>query len=851
MPRYQSRFQGLVCDDTERRARLRDKSESLNGIDYIEVSADSLHDQRFINVFFFKDVTTADLKDAKRFSIQGGVRIKDIKVLRVLDDLKDPRHIIVEVDSPGDFSTYALAMDNSKSDLDPAYAGCEFLFKAGCPSPLDCKPGSICPQEQLIEPTIDYMAKDYASFRQALMDLMPNLMPGWREAHEADLGIALVELLAYTADQLSYYQDAVANEAFLETARQRISVRRHARLIDYQMHDGVSAQAFVHLSVRNSGTLHPQILPKDTQVLSRIDKPLGPNLPPHGPVISSDMKDDALRAAGAIFETANDAPLHPLLNEIEIYTWGGRQFCLPRNTNSVDLAGDLAFDKLAANPDDRWKLKKGDFLLFEEIKSPQNGEPKDANPRHRQAVRLTNVERREDPLEKKVLTHVTWDRADALAFPLCVSAKLVDGSRAGEYDPKISVARGNLVLASHGCTHKEIHFDPDKNQRIVSSRKRPLRIQLKEGPLSFCVPSDTGEGDLKAVKDLFRGDSRQARPQINTLEINGERWKAVTSDLLSSSRFDPHFTVETDNLGRASLRFGCGEYGRQPPAGSKIDVTYRVGVGSGGNVGADSLVHIVRPNGESKYWPDISPIAVDLPMPVRNPLPAWGGIDPESIEQVKQLSAASFHAELLRAVTEEDYARAAEKHPAVSRAMATFRWTGSWHTVFVAIDPKDRTDLPAEVEESIRGWITSYMQTGYDLKIDPPTYIPLKIEIEVCVSPNHFRSHVEEALLSALSSWTRPDGTVGFFHPDKFTFEQPLYLSKLYSAIKKVEGVDSSSVKRFIRWDEPDPEPERPGSQNNLEKGYISAGRLEVLRLDNDPSFPENGVLQLKMLGGR
>jgi hypothetical protein len=43
-------------------------------------------------------------------------------------------------------------------------------------------------------------------------------------------------------------------------------------------------------------------------------------------------------------------------------------------------------------------------------------------------------------------------------------------------------------------------------------------------------------------------------------------------------------------------------------------------------------------------------------------------------------------------VTEEDYARAAEKHPEVRKAVATFRWTGSWHTVFLAIDPEGQSE---------------------------------------------------------------------------------------------------------------------------------------------------------------
>src|SRR5439155_578231 len=53
------------------------------------------------------------------------------------------------------------------------------------------------------------------------------------------------ELLAYVGDHLSYYQDAVATEAYLDTARQRISVRRHARLMDYHMHEGCNARAWV------------------------------------------------------------------------------------------------------------------------------------------------------------------------------------------------------------------------------------------------------------------------------------------------------------------------------------------------------------------------------------------------------------------------------------------------------------------------------------------------------------------------------------------------------------------------------------------------------------------------------
>ena len=107
----------------------------------------------------------------------------------------------------------------------------------------------MCPPEPRDEPEINYLAKDYASFRQLILDRLALVMPEWHERHVPDLGIALVEVLAYVGDHLSYYQDAVATEAYLDTARQRISVRRHARLVDYVLHEGCNARTWVCVEV--------------------------------------------------------------------------------------------------------------------------------------------------------------------------------------------------------------------------------------------------------------------------------------------------------------------------------------------------------------------------------------------------------------------------------------------------------------------------------------------------------------------------------------------------------------------------------------------------------------------------
>jgi hypothetical protein len=101
-----------------------------------------------------------------------------------------------------------------------------------------------------------------------------------------------------------------------------------------------------------------------------------------------------------------------------------------------------------------------------------------------------------------------------------------------------------------------------------------------------------------------------------------------------------------------------------------VDVWYRVGNGITGNIGADSLAHIVVPDPVPPGWPVIRPL--------RNPLPAAGGVDPELIEQVRQYAPAAFRATQFRAVTEQDYKQAALTIKGVAGALASFRWTGSW-----------------------------------------------------------------------------------------------------------------------------------------------------------------------------
>jgi hypothetical protein len=182
--------------------------------------------------------------------------------------------------------------------------------------------------------------------------------------------------------------------------------------------------------------------------------------------------------------------------------------------------------------------------------------------------------------------------------------------------------------------------------------------------------------------------------------------------------------------------------------------------------------------------------------------------------------------------------------------VARLRWTGSWYTVFVSVDRRGGLPVDAAFRDLMLTHLDRYRLSGHDLDIRPPVSVALDIWISVCVLPGYFASQVQLQLLQRLRSGTvaggrGPDGRVdglGFFHPDHFTFGQGLALSTLVAAAQDVTGVGLVEVRRFQRWGRP--------AADELGKGFLPAAALEVLRLDNDPNFPENGSLRLLMQGG-
>ncbi len=899
------------CD--ERRLRAVKEAGLLNGIEYVEVydqgpppPNDPLR-QRGLYVRLLQP--PAGLTPEVNVRIEGGERIRTVAAstptapeqAKLAADVDDPSTVLfVKTDSTGDFSLYTLRLvagggsDEPPAGFDPQLASVDFSFKVECPTDFDCKPVCVCPPESAEAPAIDYLAKDYDSFRALMLDRLSLLAPDWTERTPADMGVALVELLAYVGDELSYRQDAVATEAYLATARRRTSLRRHARLVDYVVHEGANARAWMRVRVNAGGVT----VARGTALLTRV-----PDLPPVLEPGSPEHRA-ALAARAETFETMGDEVLYDAHERFDFWTWGDEGCCLPRGATSATLFGD--------HP----QLKAGDVLVLAEVAGPRSGNVADADPAKRAAVRLTSVVPASDPSGGRFanpptnaavdVTEIEWDEADALQFPLCVSV---------EEHPGLVVAEawGNIVLADHGrtiageslgtvpehvleavapgacdpCDHPDpepipIRFRPTlENAPVTQARSSPAPVA--ESPMTPTLAADLGSltfspllhdfleqhgfafragpavvrgGDgawsvsdgvtvallrldggtlqLLSRPDSANGtiaaDPRAVRPAVElegTLLAETEPWLPEL-DLLASDADDARFVVEVEHDGSATLRFGDDVHGRRPETDTEFTATYRVGNGTAGNIGAGSIAHVATLDGAI--------------LGATNALAAAGGTDPEPAEAVRRDAPEAYLVQE-RAVTEDDYARMSERDPHVQRAAATFRWTGSWYTVFVTTDRLGGAPVDDPFEAELLDHLEPYRMAGYDLEVDGPRFVPLDVGLHVCVKPEYFRSDVKAAVFEVLSSGARRDGTVGFFHPDRFTFGSPVYLSAIVAAAQAVEGVESVTPVSFQR--------QRDSASSALDTGVLEMGRLEIARLDDDPSFPEHGVLVLTAGGGK
>ena len=231
----------------------------------------------------------------------------------------------------------------------------------------------------------------------------------------------LVELFAYLGDRLAYWQDAVAVEAYLGTARRRTSVRRHARLLGYRVHDGCSARVLLALSTDTALTL-----PAGAAVC---------DLPPGGDLRAGRGPRARRRGGRDLYRhrAATGAQRRPAARL-------GRPGPLPASRRDQRLPRRA--DRRRTRPGRRGPAGAG-RLPWRAARPATLGDPA-----RRFAVRLDR-----DPVVHvdalapgTDVLEVRWHAEDALVRPLTVTEPGADGGGAVR-----AVALANVVVADHGA----------------------------------------------------------------------------------------------------------------------------------------------------------------------------------------------------------------------------------------------------------------------------------------------------------------------------------------------------------------------------------------------------------------
>ncbi|MFH8732742.1 putative baseplate assembly protein [Streptomyces sp. NPDC017964] len=1030
---------------TSRRGKVR--AAQLNGVDSVEVSDDGL----LLTVMFLGKAPHG--LGPENVRIDGGRRITgitavDVSVEREEDPELDDR-FYVTLDQAGDTSEYVFSLVETDPygrpgtepfrGFDQRYHRASFSFRPDCPTPFDCKGDGEEVPDFPAAPVVDYTARDYDTIRKLLLDRLALTTPDWVERNPADLGVTLVELLAYTGDQISYQQDAVATEAYLDTARRRVSVRRHVRLIDYALHDGCTARAYVTVRTAGDTTLAPgtfRFASVDVRTLDPHDRP-----EPGTVIDENDLGDLDERGSVEVFEpvvAADPLELKAAHNTIRLWTWGGEVCTLPQGATAATLRDE--WDDPETCRDRQLGLNPGDLLVLEEVKGPRTGTPGDQDPGHRQAVRLTSVTPAVDRIEDQPVLEVTWAAEDALHFPLCLTTR---GGRDCLPVEDVTVARGNVVLVDHGrtlaglpqtatvppepavvapcepafgchdrdegnaparlvnsltdLTESGRALVPDdvrelfevvgegatvraglgleragqRHERVVPGTAYAQAVALRtllaqsvypgiaprfrpvlgRSPVVQAVPFPeartvaAGQAEriaaipgrvrqrlvelwrsardrdglaaaeideltliyglkvverfelrthpVRALRELLHKNDELLDTKIRRVEILASRARAGTvldghiaweiahswgpdyaaglhpdepvlrgsataalgqdprtalpavrvedgdltwaprHDLLHSGPRDRHFVGELEDDGRLALRFGDGRHGAKPTPGSRLALHHRLGGGIAGNVGAEAINHLVVQS-DCAHPPAAA---------VRNPLPATGGVEPEPVEQARQLAPLDLRRTRLRAITAEDYAALAAELPGVQRAAAEIRWTGSVQEAHVAIDAYGSAEPSAELLARAEQSLEAYRRIGHDLVVGPARLVPLDIALSVCAAPGHQHGQILAELYRVLGSGRLAGGRLGFFHPDALTFGEPVRLSRLVAVAAAVPGVQSAQVVRLRRLFEQD--------RGEREDGVLRLGPLEIATCDNDPDRPENGLLAISLGGAR
>lgn len=749
--------------------------------------------------------------------------------------------ILAEED--GGFQIYRLQVTDTPDDAGPSRIDgfsdrLEFSFKQGCPSPFDCKPREDCPPERLDDYPVDYLARDFESFRAALSAFARDRYPDWDIDTPADFGAMVAEMFSALGDEFAFLQDGLRGEGYIETLRERRSFSQLARLLDYRPDPGQSATGLIVARLYEGQTRPPGT------VADLVDMPAGAR-------VWADQED----RPPVPFETGTDiaamvtgdpvAALHTHWTDLRVYQPDPDVPCLERGARELvlDNADLLALPHPAA-------VVAGDIAGYwagrQVLIETRPADP--AEPVRRHLVTLdAPAEEIADPLTGAgPLTRLRWRAEDALPWGLdqgsaFVSANLVPvrAGAARSEDFLIGESDDPALADLPRSLERQGPMAPDGWRPVI--HRHPVAASAAEG-LDWQAETDAaGAVTYRPVAVLHQLDPAAGLAFVTDWSLGDTPLALLPTDEAATvepglygpvARYERNGRqiVHRDYIGDPgyTLRFGWGEFGRAPTEGDVFRLIWRGGPGRASNLPEGTITRLTPPPGSP---PPLQPLPPEVRQ-IRNPFAFTDGRDPQSLDLARRIAPAAFKALTYRAVRNADYREQAERLDWVQAAGAVTRDTGAWATTFVAADPEGAFEIAAPLMAELRARLEAVRQVGRPVIARQPVFVPLDLQIAVCVTQGYAFGDVAERILRALAPQTR-----GFFHPDRFTFGQPLRRPELEAAIAAVDGVRAVfhiaiRQRGLTGW-------------HLFDTPQITAADNRILKVEADPDRPGQGSIRV------
>lgn len=590
-------------------------------------------------------------------------------------------------------------------------------------------------------PRINYLAKDYDSFKQLIESELSFHIPQWQERNAADLMTAINEVLAYSGDMLSYQQDVVATEAYLHTSRFELSARRHCRLLDYRFDRQPSPRCWTTIQV--SG---PLLVPGGTPFFCG-------GSGQQQPVLAEAEYRNRAGGQEAVFESLFVQECHPALNALSVFDFHIPGFTLNQGATEATLNGHVT-------------LKQGQLLAW-------------VNQHHRhrnQVVRLNyDAALDHDPLSGNAITRVSWYAED----------KLLDNWAAAD-----TQVCGNVLLLERGET---LPLEP----LAVTQRYGYCAAHLSRGDMVQIQHYEQQLAQQKPASDLNTAITSGIAPALQILEaidpIEPKNADLMTEkggdvgqwlwqcqpDFLNSKPLSRDVILEK-HQGSATVRFGNGHFGAYPNLQNHFYARYRVSPPMTKQQGPERINQLYLQQGNDK--------AIELVLSVGNITAAKLSQQPLSLKEHK-LIAPMMHKSRLNLALPQDYLQKLMGRSELLDAHYEQGWSGTRELMNFYLYPRswqfsgdDLAMMNADIAKNQVLNQTPVLQLFQPLLL----HIALQITLTQNASAHQTQQRIEQQLTDVMPN--------SLLARHRFGFAKPLYASQVLEALSGIANIEDVQI---------------------------------------------------------